>query len=103
MVFGTSYYMRLKSGGSSQSNAKVPAFIILFVVAVFVHAIIPEMPEVYAAINSAGKSVLRVAIFLIGAQLSRSMIKSVGARALVLGITLWIVMGAGSLLWVRTL
>ena len=103
MVFGTSYIMRLRASGSSQSKAKIPPFILLFILAVVIHGILPDMPVVYEAVNAAGKSVLRVAIFLIGAQLSRSMIKSVGTRALALGVILWLVMGASSLMWVRSL
>jgi uncharacterized membrane protein YadS len=82
---------------------KIPLFILLFVVAVMAHALLPDMPGVYSAIDAAGKATLRVAIFLIGAQLSRSMIKTVGGRALTMGVILWLVMGGGSLLWVRSL
>lgn len=103
MVFGTAYFMRRKDGGSNNSKAKVPLFIVFFVLAVLIHAMLPEMPEVYSAIDKFGKATLRVAIFLIGAQLSRSMLKSVGSKALAMGVILWIVMGGGSLLWVRTL
>lgn len=103
MVFVTAYLVSRKSNGVKTTKAKVPLFILFFVLAVIMHAMLPEMPEVYSAIDKAGKSTLRVAIFLIGAQLSRSMLKSVGSRALALGVILWIVMGTGSLLWVRTI
>jgi uncharacterized membrane protein YadS len=103
MIFVTTYVVRRNGSVDGQGKAKIPVFIFLFVLAVIIHALLPEMPQVYKAIDTAGKSLLRVAIFLIGAQLSRSMIKSVGSRALAMGVILWVVMGTGSLLWVRTL
>jgi uncharacterized integral membrane protein (TIGR00698 family) len=103
MVFGTSFVMKWRGARSDGAKATVPLFIFLFVAAVILHALLPEMPEVYSFINAAGKAVLKVAIFLIGAQLTRAMLLSVGARAMTLGVTLWFVMAISVLGWVRTL
>ncbi len=103
MVFAAAYVMRARRPDADNVKPKIPLFILLFVVAVMAHALLPDMPGAYRAIDAAGKATLRVAIFLIGAQLSRSMIKTVGGRALTMGVILWLVMGGGSLLWVRSL
>ena len=103
MVFGTSFVMKWRGDKTGNSKASVPIFIFLFVGAVAIHAMIPDMPEVYSVIHSAGKAVLKVAIFLIGAQLTRSMLRNVGARALALGIILWIVMAVSVLGWVKSI
>ena len=103
MVFGTSYFLKWRGAKSGNGKASVPPFILFFVAAVFIHALLPDMPEFYKVLNTAGKAVLKVAIFLIGAQLSRSMLKSVGVRALTLGVLLWIAMSVSVLIWVRTI
>ena len=103
MVFGTSFVMKWRGDKSGNGKATIPVFIFLFVAAVIIHALLPEMPAVYAVINSLGKAVLKVAIFLIGAQLTRGMLKGVGLRAMTLGVVLWFVMAVSVLSWVRTL
>ncbi len=103
MVFGTSFVMKWRGDKTGNGKASVPLFIFLFVAAVILHAVLPDMPRFYDAINVAGKAVLKIAIFLIGAQLTRSMLHSVGARALALGVILWVVMAVSVLSWVRTI
>ena len=103
MVFGTSFFLKWRGHGSGQSKASVPVFILLFVLAVAVHAVLPDMPQFYDVLNQAGKSVLKMAIFLIGAQLTRDMLRNVGARALCLGVVLWFAMSISVLSWVRSI
>jgi uncharacterized integral membrane protein (TIGR00698 family) len=103
MVFGTSFVMKWRGDKTGNGKATVPLFIFLFVAAVILHAVLPEMPEVYGGINAVGKAILKIAIFLIGAQLTRSMLRSVGARSLALGVILWFVMAVSVLGWVRTI
>jgi uncharacterized integral membrane protein (TIGR00698 family) len=101
MVFGTSVFLKM-NGSSVNGKAKVPLFILLFVLAVFLHAFLPEMPAVYEVVNILGKAILKVAIFLIGAQLTRQMLRKVGAKAFGLGVVLWISMSAGVLIWIKS-
>ena len=101
MVFGTSLFLKI-NGKSQGGRASVPLFIILFVLAVVLHALLPDMPMVYDAINTLGKSILKVAIFLIGAQLTRDMLRNVGARALAMGVILWFSMTTSILLWLKS-
>lgn len=101
MVFGTSMILNLRAGKNGAGKASVPIFIVLFIVAVILHALLPDMPSVYEVINTMGKAILKVAIFLIGAQLTRQMLQSVGARALTLGVILWLSMSAAILGWLK--
>jgi uncharacterized integral membrane protein (TIGR00698 family) len=103
LVFGTSFVLKWKGKSSNGSKAAIPMFIFLFIAAVVLHAVLPEMPDFYSAVNAIGKALLKGAIFLVGAQLSRAMLKSVGGRALALGVILWIVMACSVLSWVRTI
>ena len=103
MVFGTSFLMKWRGNKSGSGKASIPIFIFLFVGAVILHGLLPDMPDFYLVLNSAGKSVLRVAIFLIGTQLTREMLRNVGQRAMLLGIILWFAMAVSVLGWVKTI
>jgi uncharacterized integral membrane protein (TIGR00698 family) len=103
MVFGTSFVMKWRGDKSGSGKASVPLFIILFVGAVVLHTFLPDMPNFYFVLDQAGKSILKVAIFLIGAQLTRDMLRSVGARAMALGIILWFSISVATLSWVKTI
>lgn len=100
LVFGASLLLRMR-GNPSHGKASVPLFIFLFVLAVVLHAFLPDMPTVYDWINTLGKAILKVAIFLIGAQLSRDMLRSVGTKALAMGVVLWLSMSGGILFWIK--
>ncbi len=103
MVFGTSFIMKWRGNKTGNGKASIPIFIFLFVAAVFLHALLPDMPELYLVLNTGGKAVLKVAIFLIGAQLTREMLRSVGLRAMMLGLILWFTMAVSVLGWVRSI
>ena len=103
MVFGTSFFLKWRGNRTGDGKAAIPIFIFLFVAAVVLHAFLPEMPEFYAVLNTCGKAVLKVAIFLIGTQLTREMLKNVGMRAMMLGLILWFSMAVGALAWVKTI
>jgi uncharacterized integral membrane protein (TIGR00698 family) len=103
LVFGTSFVLKMRDSKAHQGKAKVPTFILLFVGAVVLHGVLPDMPVVYDVLNTIGKAVLKVAIFLIGAQLTRQMLRQVGLKAMLLGVILWFVMAVGVLGWVQTI
>ena len=71
-------------------KAKMPWFILLFVVAMILNSYIPFIHEYSKTLFSVSKIGLSVTLFLIGAGLSISEIKAVGWRPLVLGVTLWV-------------
>ncbi len=85
------------------SKAKIqwPWFIFFFVLAAvantYVHTLAPAYPVLYRL----GGIGLTITLFLIGSGISRSTIKSVGARPLVQGILLWAVVATGTLLLIR--
>ena len=75
-----------------QPSAKVslPWFILWYVAAAAV-ATYWSHPAVWDWLNWAGKRGLTLALFLIGAGMTRSALKKVGARPMVLGIVLWVI------------
>jgi uncharacterized integral membrane protein (TIGR00698 family) len=92
LVLFTSIVFR--SGGAKVS---LPWFILYFLVASVLRTYIPLIADVSPTIVAIAKVGLTITLFLIGAGLSRKMLASVGARPLVLGVVLWIVISTVSL------
>lgn len=80
----------------------VPWFIFFFIGAIVINTYLP-IPEQFtkAAVWFAEKGMV-VTLFLIGASLSRKMIRSVGTKPLLLAVALWILIGVSSLVVVCT-
>jgi uncharacterized integral membrane protein (TIGR00698 family) len=86
-----------------KSNAKIswPWFILYFcfaaVLASYVPHYIPQSVEFFSALNRLGRASLTVVLFLIGTGITRSTLKEVGARPLIQGVALWVVVASLSL------
>lgn len=77
---------------------KFPWFILWFLVAAAVCTLLPQGEPVYGWIKFAARRGLTLTLFLIGANLSRDAIRSVGIRPLIQGVLLWILIGTTALL-----
>jgi uncharacterized integral membrane protein (TIGR00698 family) len=86
-----------------KSHAKVswPWFILYFcvaaVVASYIPHYIPQSADWFAGFYRLGRAALTVVLFLIGTGITRDTLKEVGARPLVQGVALWIVVASLSL------
>lgn len=92
--------MRREATGEGAVKPKWPLFIFVFVGAVLLHGILPDMPEVYLWTDKIGKSLLKVAIFLLGLQLTRKMVLDVGLWSMLHATLVWFFVTTGSLLWI---
>ncbi|MFM9996337.1 MAG: YeiH family protein [Phycisphaerales bacterium] len=102
-------------GTARRFGSPVPWFIIGFLIASAIRTALPAEALAAdgtvlfrrAAMESAVKLwtgvAMSAALFLIGTGLSRRTLAAVGWRALVVGVLLWLVIGAGSLLVVRAI
>ena len=90
-----------RNAGSGQAAGKVqiPWFIGLFVLASVARSFLPPVAALAPTITRGATMGLTVTLFLIGAGLSRGMLRSVGWRPLAQGVLLWLSISAGSL-WV---
>ncbi len=79
----------------------LPVFIVFFLIASAVRTFVPVVGEYSEQIKVAAGSGFQLALFLIGAGLSKKALKSVGWRAMVLAITLWVFISVTSLIVVR--
>lgn len=79
------------------SNVKIPYFIGLFVLAMICNTYFSPITTIAPYLVSIGKAGLTVTLFLIGAGLSRSVLKSVGVLPLLQGVILWVLIAVGTL------
>ncbi len=86
-----------------KSKAKVnwPWFILYFcfaaVLASYLPHYVPQSEEFFSGLYRLGRAALTVVLFLIGTGITRNTLKEVGARPLVQGVVLWIVVASLSL------
>lgn len=90
----------------SKARIQWPWFILLFCLAALANTILPALNPAFAALSHLGRIGLTVTLFLIGTGLSKETLKKVGVRPLLQGLTLWIIVGVGTLAlilsnWIR--
>lgn len=75
-----------------KSNQKVtfPLFIIGFVLATLIRSLLPDAHIVWDAIACGARRLLVTTLFLIGSGLTRDVVRKVGLRPMLQGVTLWI-------------
>ncbi len=86
---------------TAQSAPKRPWFIAGFVVVAAVFTVFPSLAPLGRVVAAMSRSALVLTLFLIGAGVSRAAIRSVGARPLVLGASLWAVVSIATLSAIR--
>ena len=91
LTIGTALAFRSKS-----AKIAIPWFILWFVVASVIRTYAP-LPIAWDVLTKAARIGLTVTLFLIGAGLSRKSLARVGARPLLLGVMLWVVISVVSL------
>lgn len=91
-------FSRTKKDSTKKTSTKKPWFILGFILAATLVTFIPQLRETGLLIEGAAKKLLVFTLFLIGANLSASTLKQMGARPFLLGVILWIVVSALSVL-----
>lgn len=92
LAFVTTLVFRDKS-----AKIQIPWFILFFVLAMVANTYLAIPPAVSGAIVWLAKKALVLTLFLIGAALSRDVLRSVGLRPMLLGLILWAIIGSASL------
>jgi uncharacterized integral membrane protein (TIGR00698 family) len=91
LTLATAFFFKRKS-----ARVAIPWFILWFVVASVVRTYVAAPAEVWSTLTMVARIGLTITLFLIGAGLSRKSIAAVGARPLILGVVLWIVISCAS-------
>jgi uncharacterized integral membrane protein (TIGR00698 family) len=96
------FFLMLYRRSDSKSNSKItiPWFIFLFLLASMIRTYSPPwiFPSIFDSLVNLAKAGMTVTLFLIGASLSREMLKNVGMRPLIQGIILWLIISVGTLI-----
>ncbi|MDD5707444.1 MAG: putative sulfate exporter family transporter [Kiritimatiellae bacterium] len=87
----------------SATKVKLPWFIFAFLAAACIRTLWPHGEIAYDAIKHGARLGLTLTLFLIGAGLSRSALKTVGIRPMIQGVLLWIVVSMAGLVAVQCL
>jgi uncharacterized integral membrane protein (TIGR00698 family) len=88
----------LASENPEKAKAKRPWFILGFIVAAALVTYVPLLQPAGRFVQACAKQALVVTLFFIGAGLTRASLRAVGARPLVLGVSLWVLVAGASLL-----
>ena len=91
----TAFIFKNKSG-----KVKIPYFIGFFILALVANTYLPQVQIFAPQLVSISKIGLTIILFLIGAGLNRKVLKSVGFRPLVQGITLWVCIASFTFIWI---
>jgi uncharacterized integral membrane protein (TIGR00698 family) len=81
----------------SKARIQWPWFILWFCLAALLNTLLPAFGSTFGVLNHLGKIGLTMTLFLIGTGLNKNTLKNVGIRPLLQGLTLWIVVGSGTL------
>ncbi len=82
---------------TGKQKIKIPYFIGLFILAMIMNTYLPVIHPISGYLVDIAKIGLTVTLFLIGAGLSGSVIKSVGVKPLLQGVILWVVISLAAL------
>jgi uncharacterized integral membrane protein (TIGR00698 family) len=96
--------MSLVTAAVKRTKARIqwPWFILFFALAAVANTYVPSGGSVFAVLSALGRIGLTVTLFLIGSGISRATLKQVGARPLLQGVLLWIIVAATSLWLIRS-
>jgi uncharacterized integral membrane protein (TIGR00698 family) len=82
----------------SEHRTGVPLFIIGFIVAAFINTWLPSLEPIWSGCHLLARQTLVMTLFLVGAGLTKQVLRQVGLKPLLLGVILWIVVGITILL-----
>ena len=98
LALGTALAFRRRS-----TRVAIPWFIFAFFLASVMRTYVPAPHAIWDGLVRAARIGLTVTLFLIGSQLSRRSLAAVGARPLILGVLLWLIVSAAGLWSVRAI
>ena len=96
----TAAVIRRRGRNTSRSGAPIqwPWFILFFSIAAVLNTYVHLFSSCYPALNRLGKVGLIATLFLIGSGINTQTVRQVGARPLIQGVVLWVVVALTSLL-----
>jgi uncharacterized integral membrane protein (TIGR00698 family) len=78
----------------SEQKVGIPLFIIGFIIAAACRTLLPHYSFLWGELSAVAKQSLVITLFLIGSGLSREVLRKVGMRPLLQGVTLWLIVSS---------
>ena len=91
------WFQRQAGSGAKSRHVPVPWFIAGFVAMSSLFTLMPSLQPAARFVALLSRALLTLTLFLIGTGLSRTVVRTVGARPLIHALLLWIVIGGASL------
>ncbi|MCW8994393.1 MAG: putative sulfate exporter family transporter [Psychromonas sp.] len=85
----------------NSKKIKIPFFILFYCLAIVTAHFLPYFNSLYQGIFIASKQTLVLCLFLIGSGITLRKIKETGLKPLILGITLWVIIGSSTLAYIQ--
>lgn len=86
---------------NNNRKAHIPRFIIFFILAMLLNSyLLGDYPQFGMCVSKIARKFLTISLFFIGAGLTRDVLKSVGLKSLLLGVSLWVVISLSTLLFI---
>lgn len=85
---------------SNGTKVKIPYFIALFILVIILNSYVPWVQSIGAYMVAISKIGLTLTLFLIGASMSRDVLLSVGLKAILQGIVLWLCLSIPVLVYI---
>lgn len=83
---------------NGRKKISFPWFILFFVIAMIINTYVPNIPNIASIfVSKTSHILLSMTLFLIGSSLSIKAIKAVGAKPVLLGIALWVIISVTTL------
>lgn len=81
----------------SEGKPQIPLFIIGFIAAAALRSALPRLEPLWHGLHLVARQGLVLTLFLVGTGLTREVLRRVGARPLVQGVVLWVLVSAATL------
>jgi uncharacterized integral membrane protein (TIGR00698 family) len=80
----------------SESGAKVPWFLFGFLLAAVIRSYMPQLDELWTGLAVTGKKLMTATLFFVGAGLTRTDLRQIGVKPLIMAVILWIIVSVSS-------
>ncbi len=98
MVFGAAAYMNRGQDPKGPARINIPYFILLFVLASGITTLVPVAANITPALVLLAKIGLVLSLLLMGAGITRELIRTLDLKPMIQAVVLWLLVSIGSLL-----
>ncbi len=79
-----------------EAKLRVPLFVVLFILAALISSFVPLSSDVLQLVTTLSKTLLVVALLMIGLEINRSTLQQMSWRSVLFGVTLWGLVAPGA-------